>query len=481
MQWIYLLLFFFTFSCVRIPKEEAKAAIMGTPSFDHSRQTALSSNSFREIEELNPCWWEMFGDAQLTNLIEKALAQSPLIKEVESRLERAQAEATAQKSQLFPTIGFSAEVDWQYFSINDLFRAFAPVFPANVNEYKLNLNFTYEFDFWGKNRNLFQAAIGEERALEAEKEQVKIILSTTVAVSYFKLQSLFAKLNIIKNERKIFTSLFDLVKLRQKNALNSEIPTIDAQEKIFEINQNVIFTENQIALEKFFLKQLIGQGPESPLCLQEKDLERARAFPLPKEVFSDLLAHRPDLMAQIWRVEAAAHKVGAAKTAFYPSIDLSGLAGLDSVFFHKLFRWESRSWELSPSLYLPIFTAGRIKANLKAKQAEFYSAIYAYNELLLKAAKEVTDEIHTLRTKDEEVKTQYLIVQNQKQKRSLIQSRFTHALDSLLDLLNEDTALLQVKLREVQLQYERYLATIKLIKALGGGYIPKERVSWTKK
>jgi outer membrane protein TolC len=175
-------------------------------------------------------------------------------------------------------------------------------------------------------------------------------------------------------------------------------------------------------------------------------------------------------MAMIWQVEAAAHRVGAAKADFYPSIDLIAFAGLDTIFFRKLFRWESRSAYIIPGLHLPIFTAGRIRANVRARQAEFEELIYSYNELVLRAAQEVADQIVVLKAADLELQDQIALVENQSQTLCLTSLKVDHALSNCLDYLRAKELLLQEQLALNQKSYARTAASIALIRALGGGY-----------
>jgi outer membrane protein TolC len=175
-------------------------------------------------------------------------------------------------------------------------------------------------------------------------------------------------------------------------------------------------------------------------------------------------------MASIWRVESAAELVGAAQADFYPSVNLIAFAGLDTVFFNKFFKWASRTGYVTPAITLPIFTGGKLTANLRAHRAEFQEAIQTYNEVLLGALKEVADQIATLKAKDERLKAEKWIVRSKMENQQLVSLRHEHALDSSLQVLNAQDELLMEQFKQIQIEYENYQANIQLIKALGGGY-----------
>lgn len=457
--------------CLRIPKKDAQCQLFSTPSLEASTEEALDNPLFTEGDFPKGCWWEMFENENLNELIETALCNSPTIKKAEAALKKAKEEAIIQRSALFPYLGFSTSVNWEHYSKNSFFRAFAPQIPGNITETNLGLNFSYEFDFWGKNRNLFEARLGLERARKAEKAEAELILSTSVAATYYKLQWYFVGLEILKNERFVLNRLYELTKMRQHHALDTEIDTLGAQQLLLAINQNVEVFEQNVSVESHALKMLLGFGPEACLELCPIDWNVLKSFPLPANISCNLLAHRPDLMALIWQVEAAAHEVGAAKADFYPSIDLVAFAGFDSVFFRKLFNWKgSRQDFLTPALNLPIFTAGRIRANVEARYAEFQEIIDQYNQLLLEAVQQVADQIVRLKVADEKLLQQKRIVQNQQHQEHLATLKFNHALNNELDLLGVRLQTFMQRWTQYQMEYERIFAAISLIQALGGGY-----------
>jgi outer membrane protein TolC len=191
---------------------------------------------------------------------------------------------------------------------------------------------------------------------------------------------------------------------------------------------------------------------------------------LPDNISSDLLARRPDLMAQICRVEAAAKEIGAAKADFYPNVNLSAFAGLESLAFSNLFR-DSKTGSLMPAIHLPIFTGGRLRANLRSKVAAFNQAVYAYNDLVLTAAKEVADQIVTVGAIIDGLSQQVDAYEDTAAQYDLLFLRYDKGIDNYLTVLDGENDVLQQRFLLVG-QYMDHLSSIlNLIKRLGGGYI----------
>lgn len=470
MRWVTAVLLFCLFffaGCMKIPLDEANCKMLETPCIE----TELASGG----EFPDPCWWEMFGDPQLTALIERALADSPTLNRVAARVMEADAEASVKFSRLFPQLGLNASANYQNLGKFNLFRAYAPtIFPAHVDEYKLDLNISYEVDFWGKNRHIYRSALGKAQAEIAEQQTAILVLTTSVASSYFKLQAEMQQLKLLQDQRKIVEKISGLSQTRQENALDSTTQVLITDNQVLALDQNIQYSIQRVGLARHMLNRLIGQGPDLCEDVEEVSLNCNIQFPLPCNISSELLFRRSDLVAQIWRIEAAAHMVGAAKTEFYPSIDLIAVLGLDGVFSDRFFSWGSRFRSVMPAIHIPVFTAGRLRANLREKRAEFEQMIYRYNEDVLQAAQEVADQILILKTTNENLNSEELLLQNKIQNRDFAKSRYQNAIESLSHYLDVENQLLQEQIENIGLQYQQRTAIIQLIKALGGGYCTSE-------
>ena len=195
-----------------------------------------------------------------------------------------------------------------------------------------------------------------------------------------------------------------------------------------------------------------------------------RPIEIPSNLSSDLLARRPDLTAQIWRIEAAAREIGAAKADFYPRVNLMAFAGLESLSFNKLLNFGSKEGGFVPALHLPIFTGGRLTAHLKGKVALFNEETYRYNELILNAAREVADQIVILSTTFDALNCQVNSLSAAEEQLAMQFSRYQYGINDYLTVLEREENLFAQQYQLYGYERDYLLAVLKMIKALGGGY-----------
>ena len=479
-NWIYLSLLFLS-SCLSMSKQEMSQNVLELPSVDTTAKQSLSSGFFEEGGWPDKDWWEIFHDDKLTSLIDEALEKNPSIQAIQRRVELAKQNAKVVRSNLFHLLFFDYDESWQYLSHNGLYRSLNHNVPISGNLLDLSLSFTYEFDFWSKNLNLFRAALGRSKADEAEAAEVELITTTMVAQSYFALKTNLIKKELLEELTTTQNEIFNLQVLMLDRAIFSKLVPLRGDEDLLDTEKRLVSIEEEVQIDKHLLNILVGRGPDAELNVDTALKTLPRYLTLPTTLSLDLLARRPDLMAQIWKVEAFGADVGAAKADFYPNINLIGLAGLESFGFANLFKAASETFNLSPAIHLPVFTAGSIRANIRAKKASFDQAVYEYNEKILQSTKEVADLMVFAQSVYQKKYLQENIVDQASSLYELICLRNAKGLDSKLAVYASRLQLIEKKLADVDLLYNQYLASIKLIKSLGGGYtseflpIKKER------
>lgn len=464
---IFLFILLLMHGCVSVPSADLATARDSVGS-DEIVTEALETGEWAVGDFPDRDWWKGFEDPTLSSLIEQALESSPTLLKAESKLKAAYQVALQVKSKLFPMINFSAEDIWTHLSRYGILRGFIPqVYPTVMNGTKLGLNFSYEFDFWGKNRDLFRAALGQAAADSAERLQAELVLTTSIAYTYAETQLLLRKRNLIQEME---SNLQEIKAIRVKRkALDNGIIQLQAESSSLDTAASLVEIEQVIAAHIHKLKALSGQNQDAPLEVVYRPLNPL-VLALPENLSLDLIARRPDLMAQKAKMESAAREISAAKTDFYPNINLAAFFGLDSFFWDKLFLKKSYSGYLAPALHLPIFTAGRLRAQLREKVDRFNEEVHAYDELIIQAAQEVADAITNIHRfhKENEVRNQSLaVVQKQF---DMTTRRMQNALDDRITYLNAKNALLEMELTLTEVEYGKQLAAIDLIRVLGGGF-----------
>lgn len=456
--------------CVSLPKDQQTENLITPPTVTTSVQQGVDCGFFCLGNWPEENWWEVFNSEELNHLIVQALEQNPTIQSFTRRVELARQEAKVVRSKLFPLLFFDADETWEALSHNGLYRAFNPDLPINANLVDLTLSFTYEFDFWGKNRNLFNAALGEKKAQEAEAAGVVLVTSVALAQSYFALKTNLVRKKLFEELYEVRGKIFDLQNLLLEKALLSKLEPLLSEENLLESEKLVFSIEEEVETNKHLINILMGRSPDEWLPIEFGVPDKLKKLTVPTDLSLDLLSRRPDLIAQIWRVESLAHEVGAAKADFYPNINLTAFLGLESVLYRLLFRSDSKMAGLQPAIHLPIFTAGEIRANIRAKKARFDEAVFAYNDLLLKSVGEVADVLVLARSVFEQKNDQEQILEAAQARYDLTTLRLLSGLDNRLSQLYIQEELILKELDDVSLLYAQYVAAIKLIKALGGGY-----------
>ena len=476
------LILFFS-GCARVPDGDL-AHISEPIPLDRSMESALAREFFEEGGWPSDAWWEMFEDPQLSALVELALKQSPTLQKAQALVAEAEQEARKEKAALFPRLDFDYEEQWQYFSKNGFVRSFYPTMPGSPpipptdNQLDLSLNFNYEIDFFGRNRHLFHAALGKARAERAEAKQATLILTTLVVQTYIELQTKLLQQEVLQEHRDLRQTQLFLTHSRGEEGLDPAIPILEKDRSLNEIDQSLLQIEKEIALDRHMLSILVGVGPDNDACPETMHALFEKPVAIPSDLSSDLLARRPDLTAQIWRVEAAAQEIGAAKADFYPRVNLMAFAEIESLTFNKLFHIGSKQGGLVPAVHLPIFTGGKLTASLKEKVAAFNQETYRYNELLLSAAQEVADQISTLSATSDTLDIQIESVGITQSQVQLQYAQYTQGVSSFLPVLEREDQLSALRYALIGYERDYLLSVLKMIKALGGGFyahqLPKE-------
>jgi NodT family efflux transporter outer membrane factor (OMF) lipoprotein len=473
-RFAFVILLGFSTSCtLSLSQQERVEHILPTPNLTSSEDKAFDDSYFVKGNWPKENWWEQYCLSELNSLIEKALVQNPTIQGVEARVQFAKSQAVIARSSLMPLIYFDASDQWQYLSENGLYRALNPHIPLSESLIDFSLSYSYEFDFWGKYRNLYRAALSQERAAIAETAQAKLITSTALAQSYFALRTNLLRKKLFDQLFDVRKNYFDLQTKMLKNSLYSKLVPLLSEEAVFQAKQMVYNIEQEIEVNKHIVNILAGQGPDTPLSLDEPLIALPEKLAIPSDISMDLLARRPDLMAQIWRVDALAREVGAAKADFWPNINIAGILGFQSGSWSKLFEWASKTVSVIPGLSLPVYTAGAIGANVDAKKAQFDEEVYRYNDLILQSFNSVADLLAIGRFVYGEKEKQLQIVDNAKARFGLTLHRMDSGIDTRLTAYRVQEEFIQKKLEDVELLFQQYVVNISLVKALGGGYFCK--------
>ncbi len=413
-------------------------------------------------------WWRRFNDPQLDALIDEAIAANPSLKIAEARLRKARAQVEGTRSALQPKVDGSLTMMQERYSENFIYP---PPFAGTWNvQNQATLDFSYELDFWGKNRSALEAALGTAKAAEADAFAARLMVSVAIAHSYVGLQRAFARRDIAEALQRQRERIHQLTTRRFAAGLDSRVELKQAETAIPAIREQISAINEAIDLGRNQIAALLGQGPDRGLAIARPRISPGQALTLPSRLPAELVGRRPDVVAQRWRVEAAAKDIDVAKAQFYPDINLTAFLGLQSIGLSEFMKTTSAIAGVGPALSLPVFDGGRRRGNLAGKDADYDIAVEQYNGTLVDALREVVDQLSSFRAVSEQSGQQRRVLERTRESLDLSRLRYREGLINYLQVLAAEAQLLDQQSRAADLDARELDLSISLIRALGGGY-----------
>ncbi len=450
-------------ACAPLPADLPPRPALGHPAT--ATTLARLSAGHAATAALAEPWWTAFGLGELNRLIETALQDAPDPAAAQARLRAADQAERLARIDAQAHYATDASITREHLSRNGLFPP--PIGGSTFTQTGITQNLSYALDWWGRNRDLAQAAGNERQAAQDEAAAVRLALAAAVADVYFARADVETRLGIARALEIDHRKERDLLRARHDLGLDSALPLIDARRKL-DLDEDRIHGLDYLARSlRYRMSALIGADPDHAAGLPVPTLD-ARLPPLPTSLPLDWLARRPDVAALRSRVEAASDRSAAARADFYPNLDLRMMVGLETLDLGKLFQANSLSASIGPALHLPIFNARTLRAKLGMREADYAAAVAAYNGTLLDAARQAADAYALIASLDRRSRAQRLALQETEQTRALAEQRNTLGLAGPLDALEADSAVLGQRMTGIEIQAARLRARVALFKALGG-------------
>lgn len=429
---------------------------------------ALSTAQTNEDAWPEDDWWRAYGDPQLDALMGDALAGSPSLQVAQARLRSAQAEATRASGPRLPTAAVNAETTRQRYSENGLYP---PPYAGNYfTAGRVALDFSYDLDFWGRNREVLESARAYVRAAEADHAAARLALTVAVARAYFNLDLQFALLDVAKGSLEQQSSILDLTQQRASRGLENIARVKQSEANVALTRTGVEYVEASIKLVRAQLGALVGGGPDRGADLHRPHIAGPQKAELPSTLPADLLGRRLDVVAQRWRVESATRGVAAAEAAFYPNVDLAAFAGFQTIGISKLFNGGSAIVGAGPALSLPVFNRRELRGALQSQQAQYDLSVAQYNQTLIDAVNEVANVVTNWDALVKEVNDARIAEEAAQAAYSITKERYRAGLDNYLTVLTSENEVLLTQAIRAQLLARELNLTADLVRALGGGY-----------
>lgn len=410
--------------------------------------------------------WSAWRDPVLDGLVAGALERQPSLQVVRLRVQQAQAAADVAGAARGPQVNAGLDLTEQRFTENGPYpRPLAGSWKWNNSA---QVGASWEWDLFGRQQAAVAAAIGQQRAAAAEAQAAALLLSAQLASAYVSLARALELRRIAEAALAERGQVLALVRQRVGAGLDNTVDLRQAEGTVAQTRVDLAAADEQIARARHALAELSGQPPDALDALAPA-LAPLRAQALPAGLPADLVGRRADVVAQRWRVEAATQDVAVARAQFYPNINLVAFAGLASLGLDRFIEAGSRQFGVGPAIRLPLFDGGRLRANLGAKAAEADVAVETYNATLLRALREVADEVTSLKSLEDQQREQAAALAAAEAAFDLATQRYRAGLGNFLVVLTAEGSVLAQRRGAADLKARHLLAEVALSRALGGG------------
>jgi outer membrane protein, multidrug efflux system len=409
-------------------------------------------------------WVDYFTNPDMRSVIQLALDHNRDLKIAALDVEKAQALYRIQRSGLFPDIGVMASGQKSRTPEKMATNGVATIKEQDTVEVGV---LSWELDFFGRLRNLKDAALNQYMATEQAQAAVRISLMAAVAQSYLLYAADAENLRLAQATLETQQAYFDLITKIREAGIASDLDLRQAQSQVDAARIDVAKFRGLVAVDRDALDLLAGtQVPDELLPNGFDAIEGLKDVSpgLP----SDVLLQRPDILMSEYQLKATYADIGAARAAFFPRVTLTAGIGTMSPDFEDLFSSGTRTWSFAPQILAPIFTGGSLRANVKAAEADRDIAIAKYEKAIQASFREVSDGLIQRKSLFDQLEAQRSLVNDLSETQRLSVARYEAGLDSYLGVLVAQRSLYAAQQGLTAMRFAFQANQIMLYKALGG-------------
>ena len=464
-----------TFSgCVVGPKYVRPTAPLAPAFKEALPKNFKSQDGWKPVQpsdaQLKGDWWTLFNDPQLNSLEVQIDPANQTLKEAEANFQAARAAIRFNKASEAPTIGTEPTVGVVRDSNN---QPYLNISGSNTGEgdFVLPFDLDYEIDLWGRVRRTVAQAREEAQASAADLATSRLSLHAELAVDYFDLRSADAQRRLLDDTVKAFQSALQLTEDRYNGGASPLSDVAQARTQLQAAQVQATDVEIQRASYEHAIAVLIGKPPAAFTSPPDPITVAAPTIPaIPGMLPSQLLERRPDIASAERSMAAANEQIGIAQTAYYPTLSLSAVAGFAGTSAINWFSWPSRFFAVGPTFSETLFDHGRRRATSDIALAQYDGTVAAYRQTTLTAFQQVEDNLNALHNLEIEARQQRDATASAQQSLDLFNTRYEGGVDTYLQVITWQTALLQNQRNDIEIAQRRFEASVLLVKALGGGW-----------
>lgn len=412
-------------------------------------------------------WWRLFGDAQLDRLEAAVRISNQTIQAAVANYHNARALTAEARAELFPLVTASPAVTRSRASATGV-NAPSRTTGQTTNDFTLPIDASYTVDLWGRLRNTAAADAADATAAAADVASALLSTQAQLAEDYFEVRALDAERKVFDDTVAAYRQQLQLTRTLFQTGIDSDEDIANAQTQL----DTVIAQSTDLGVARaqyeHAIAVLIGVPPSEFSLPPAPFAPTPPSFPL--AVPSTLLERRPDIAAAERQVAAANASIGVARAAYFPSLTLSASAGFESSSLSRWLEWPSRIWSLGADADQTLFAAGALSAVTDQAWAQYDQAVANYRQTVLSAFQAVEDDLAALRILTREASEEETAVGSAQHLVDLALTRYRSGIDSYLNVVTSEAALLSDRQTELQVQLRLMNASVALVTAVGGGW-----------
>ncbi|MBR6388907.1 MAG: efflux transporter outer membrane subunit [Opitutales bacterium] len=406
-------------------------------------------------------WWRIFGDEELSALIKSCREKNPDLKSAFYAVEQARQKARMTEAELYPWANANAGWTKTGTSKNEF------AYRGTFEDYRIGLGLTWDLDLFGRVQALMASEVADAQALRAAYENTMLVLEASVANAYFNVRQCNSEILLLNDTVKVREKQVELVTNRAKAKYAHEADVKRSQQQYYEALTQLAAVEKQRDASANLLAYLAGTIPSKLAATAEPIPE---VLPkVPAIIPSQLLERRPDIASAEREVYAANMKIGAATSAFFPTIQITSSLDLASQDISDLIKGHSLAWGVSPRLYLPIFQAGRLYAQYQVALAQHQQAAEKYKATVLNAIYEVENALSAIKHLENEYEARAQSAAAAKAVEELTRRQFDSGVIDYFEYTDAERLALANERERIRLRGDQFRSVISLVLAIGGG------------
>jgi NodT family efflux transporter outer membrane factor (OMF) lipoprotein len=421
-------------------------------------------------------WWKAFGDPQADRLAARLMADNPTLAAALARIRGAQADLSAARADSYPQVSLDGSAQRRLLS--DAYVIPKPYAGNWVWDSNIAANLNWSLDFWGRQSALIDKARGTAEAAALDAEAARMALAGSFAQAYVGLILAWQNIDIAQQTVKERQTILDLTRSRVDAGLENEAALEQARSLLAMARIDVMAFSAQRDRLIHAVAALTGQGAAAYAGIRRPTAKLDAVLPLPAALPADLLARRPDILAARARITAATRGRDAAHADFYPNINLAATLGLQSVGLSSLFGGDALTLGAGPAIHLPVFDAGRIRAQYADATAELDLAVADYNQAVLAAIRQSADALTDVRSLEHQRGQQQTALDSADHAFRLAEERYRLGLSGQIPMLTAEATLLDARRQMAALRARTAIGRVTLLLSVGGGMqLPETRTA----